>query len=114
KKNIVVESSNYQYLKPFSDKGFNVSYYLPALTKIKKDSLTNTLQEIKQALDSAPYLCISSNYRDYGLMKQYFPEKTKRLWWTGSEKDFWNWKRKINLYKMMSDPTVKVLLVPFH
>ena len=114
KKKVIVESHNYASLSVFANKGFQVSYYLPALNKLKGNTLTTALQKVSLAIKTYPAMFISSTYKDYPIMKQYFPQSTKLLWWSGSEKTFWNWRNKFHLYKMMNDKTVKVLLVPFH
>lgn len=114
KEKIIVESPNYPFLHLFAAKGFIVSYYLPCLHTINHDSLVKTVDEVRSALRKYPGLRISSEYKDYQLMKHYFPDANKLLWWTGPEKSFWNWRRKFALYRMMSDRRVDVLLVPFH
>lgn len=114
KRRVVVESPEYPLLHVFASHGYPVSYYLPTLYKMKADSLAKALRTIKRAIDSFPAMYISSYYKDYWLMKKNFPERTKLLWWTGSEKSFWHWRNRINLYRIMCDPTVKIFLVPFH
>ena len=110
---IIVESQQYDCLPVFAAKGYNVSYYLPELYKMEKDSLEKVVKNISLALRRYPSMFISSGYRDYHLMNQYFPEKTKLLWWRGNKESFWNWKNRVRLSKILSDGTVKVFLVPF-
>lgn len=112
KNNIIVESKNYKPLKPFENKGFKISYYLPSLHQMKNDSLSQTIEDIKIALKTFPNMYISSNYKDYKLMKEHFPLQNKLLWWKG-KKTFWSWRNRLNLFRILNDKTVKVLLVPY-
>ncbi len=110
---IIVESPNYRFLPMFRSNGFLVSYYLPSLQNTRHDSLPLVIEQIKNALNTSKDLFISSNYKDYSLMKRYFPDRTKLLWLTGGEKSMKKWKTKLSLFKILFDPKVKVFLVPY-
>lgn len=111
--NIIIESSNSSLLNEFAKKGFLISYYLhwPGLYQLDENKLQKTITKIKNEL--YPELSyISSSYQDYEIMRKYFPHKNKLLWLSKDEVVKSN-KYQEHLYrlKIISDPTVKVLLV---
>jgi len=114
KKNVIVESTNAFFLKSFFHKGFPTSYYLPInLHLLNKEELKTTIHIIRDNIDSNNNTYISSNYKDYNILKEYFPNQKKLCWFTtiGSMNKF---KARLLLYKTALDKNVEVLLIPFH
>lgn len=80
---IIVESLHPEVLKPFSEKGFLTSYYLPpGLKKLNEEALDTKLAEIKAKLNSNPTNYISYNYLDYSVVNSGLPDRKKLTWIT--------------------------------
>ncbi len=113
KSQVIVESGNQQYLKPYLDKGFLTSYYLPAgLHGFSDDSLKQVLEKIRMNLDLHENHYISADYQDYPLIKNQFPDRKKLIWYTlkGPLNIF---SSRILLYQILLDENVDVLLIPY-
>jgi len=113
KSQVIVESGNQQYLKPYRDKGFLTSYYLPAgLHGFSDDSLEQVLEKIRMNLDSHENYYISADYQDYPIINKQFPERKKLIWYTlkGPLNIF---SSRILLYQILLDENVDVLLIPY-
>jgi len=109
---IFVESPEIQRLISFQNKGFQTSYYLPTdLQSLAPDSLLSVISKIKQLLASNPECYISAEFSDYPILKKYFPEKKKLLWFAvyGSMNKL---KARILLYQIAFDSKVDALLIP--
>lgn len=110
KERIIVESMQPELLTIFQQAGYLTSYYLPPnLHKMKPAKLKEKLNEIKDNLASHPELYISSFYKDYGIMKQHFPERKKLLW--NLFYDIYPYRGQ--LYHMLMDEKVEVMLITF-
>ena len=114
--NFIVESSNVFLLHEFSKAGYQISYYLhwPGLYSLNENQFKMELNQIKVKLDSFNYQgYLSSDYRDYEILKRYFPKHEILLWLDdsfGREKKF---EDRLQLYKMLSDNQVKIMLMKY-
>jgi len=111
--NIIVESIHPEFLNSFLNKGFLTSYYLPAgLNALDPDSLNVVLKKISGNIVSFGNLYISAEYLDYPILKKYFPDTKKLIWFStyGSMKKV---SARILLYEILLDKNVDVLLIPF-
>jgi len=78
---VLVETQFTEALSVFEEAGFKTSYYLPnGMHKMSDAELKQTINNIHEVLVKQPYLGISSNYHDYNLMLEHFPDRTKYLW----------------------------------
>ena len=114
KANVIVESRSPSFLKSFRNKGFLTSYYLPAkLHELDSRTLKVTIEKIRGNIDLHDNIYISTDYKDYYILKKHFPNRKKILWFTayGSMNKI---EARILLYKILLDKNVDVLLIPFH
>lgn len=102
KTSIIIETQYPDALPIFDKAGYKTSYYLPL------DIETN-LKRIRTILSNQPKIAISSDYRNYEIMKRRFPNRTKYLWMID---DFRSHKFKAR--QILNDTLVKVLLVKFN
>lgn len=112
KQDIIIECIRPSKLIPFAKIGFQTSYYLSQnLHKNQNTQLNELTTKIQAAITNQPIDYISTNYKDYDLIHEYFPDTDKLFWFTtyGSQNKI---KARILLYKILLDPKVKVLLVP--
>lgn len=110
--NIIVEAMDPQYLLAYYEKGFRTSWYLPeGLHKLSTHELEKKLNEIKLIISSSHPDYISTEYKDYRIIKEHFPEQNKLLWFTvyGSMNKI---RARILLYEILLDETVDALLIP--
>lgn len=113
KSSIIVESMYPQSLIEFQKNGFLTSYYLPiGMHLLDKDSLAILVEKIKKDIALYDNLYISSEYKDYPILKKQFPEKKKLFWFTvyGSMNKI---RARLLLFELLSDENVDVLLIPF-
>ena len=107
---ILIETRYPEALPIFTNKGFKTSYYFPfGLHKKSTPELIEEINKIKTVLNNQPEIGISSDYKDYEIMKEYFPDKNKYLWMTSSITERW-FKRTRTILK---DEKVKVVLVHY-
>lgn len=107
---IIVESSNPEFLSVFQQREYVASFYLPAgMHKMTPQKLTTTIEVIKAKLANNEGLYISSLYKDYYIMKKYFPERKKLLW--NLFYDIYPYRGQ--LYYMLMDEKVEVMLLTF-
>tara|TARA_R110001592_G_scaffold21565_2_gene86717 strand:- start:4431 stop:5165 length:735 start_codon:yes stop_codon:yes gene_type:complete len=111
KEHIIVESEKVELLQKFAEKSFKTSYYLhwPGLYTLNKEQLDNKISEIRSNLariSFTPFL--SSDYNDYEILSIEFPKQRKLLWCTDLKN---NAKQKWNIYRILKDDQVKVLLI---
>ena len=107
---VLVETRYPEILQSFSDSGFKTSFYLPyGLTEKNSNDKDAEIRKIKTILQNQPSLAISSDYKDYDIMKEYFPEKDKYLWIINSvTKHGFSTPRKV-----FKDSTVKAVLISY-
>jgi hypothetical protein len=116
KRNFIVESNNVLLLKEFSESGYQISYYLhwPGLYSLNKNELEEKLDKINSELNSFNYQgVLSSDYRDYEIMKIHFSNYDKLLWLDDSFGKQDKFKDRLQLYKMLSDNQVKIVLMKY-
>ena len=113
KSNIIVESTEVCLLNEFNKSGYLTSYYLPGnISRLEKMEQEKVLFEIQMVLKSCPQTYISTEYKDYELVSEYFPEEKKLIWFTvyGGLNII---SARVLLYKLLLDHNVEVLLIPF-
>lgn len=110
KHKILIETPFPEALPKFTADGYKTSYYLkPDLHKKTGEDLKNEINYIKIILDQQPAIGISSSYKDYALMKEYFPKKTKYIWAISSPYRF---KYK-EVRSILEDKNVAIVLTKF-
>ena len=119
--NIIVESRNPEFLEVFNKKGYKTSYYLPQnISNLKNETLLKQLNYTNSLIDSNKIDFISSDIKDYYLMKRSFP-KTKKLTWIMNNppeiKDLYTLKRSLIHFKrnfvVLYDQNVEMVLFTF-
>lgn len=111
--NIIVESPHPEFLPAFQKFGFNTSFYVPThLCDVTRKELEVEISAIRNKLNKYPCDFISFEYKDYLIHSNYFPTQKKICWFTafGASNKV---KSQYLLYKILSDNSVNVLLVPF-
>ncbi|MFK5982914.1 MAG: hypothetical protein QM499_08380 [Flavobacteriaceae bacterium] len=107
---IIIETRYPEALPIFTKEGFITSYYLPFDLRNKPVSELNLeISKIKSVLENQPKIGISTNYKDYYIIKEYFPDKDKYLWMTSSITERWFTKTRT----ILKDEKVKVVLVHY-
>lgn len=109
---IIVESPEIEHLVHFKNKGFRTSYYLPSnLKTLNKENLLHQLQNIQNSVKKYPPTMVSSNSKDYTIMKDFFPDQKKNLWILANLSDLSTFKNRISLYRRLLDPSVEIILI---
>ncbi|WP_336129198.1 hypothetical protein [Mesoflavibacter sp. CH_XMU1422-2] len=108
--NVLVESTRPESLSIFSKAGFKTSYYLPPniylKSKKEKDSI---IQLILGKLNRDNNLGISTNYKDYNLLKDNFPITTKYIWALTPRVHL----DQLKVRSILKDSTVSILIIRF-
>ncbi len=80
-KNVLIETQHPEVLPIFEKQGFKTSYYLPTNLRLKKTlDLEKSISKIKAIIKQQPNLSISTDYRDYEILKTHFPKQNKYIW----------------------------------
>lgn len=111
KNQFIIESNNPNALLSFSKNGYQTSYYVPSQMHTKDSlKLYKTLKIISKNsnLDSNMYL--SSNYKDYNILKTYFPKREFLFWHTGNRGGMTKEQLDEIVDNILEDEQVKVLL----
>ncbi len=105
----IVESFNPKDLAPFSLNGFVTSYYIPYFEPHTTDTLklNAVIKEISKALEYQCVNCVSGYAHQYDLLRNYFPNVPKLLWYVQTDVESRNYYENL----VSNDETVKVLLV---
>jgi hypothetical protein len=112
KNNIIVESTSPSCLELFKEKGFYTSYYIPSnLHTLDSIELQSAIIKINKNISLYDNIYISAEYKDFPILKKYYPAKKKIFWFTvyGSMNKI---KARILLYKILLDSNVDILLIP--
>ncbi|MFP4471774.1 MAG: hypothetical protein ACLFPE_13910 [Bacteroidales bacterium] len=113
KKRIIVEADHPGHLRAFSTEGFLTSWYLPqGLSLLKQNELEPVAGQIGNSLENFPVDFISTEFKDYPVLNQYFPNQKKLFWFTvyGSVNKI---RARLLLYEILTDENTEVLLMPF-
>lgn len=93
----IIESKKPQYLNSFYEKGYKTSFYLPEnLVSLDEKMLKEEITDIQRIISENKTTYLSTDKRDYRIIKEYFPEH-KYLIWTFY---FFN-KKTINPYHIL-------------
>ncbi|MCF6308436.1 MAG: hypothetical protein L3J09_10825 [Flavobacteriaceae bacterium] len=109
-KKVLIETRYPEALPIFTKEGFITSYYLPfGLHNKSVSELNIEITKIKSVLKNQPEIGISSDYKDYNILKKHFPDKNKYLWMISSitERGF------AKTRSILKDEKVKVVLVHY-
>ncbi|WP_298878880.1 DUF2181 domain-containing protein [uncultured Polaribacter sp.] len=81
KKQLIIESSNPQALDVFYSKGYQTSFYLPAnLVSLNTQKLEEEIKSIQNIISENKTTYLSTDKRDYHIIKKYFPEHKLLIW----------------------------------
>lgn len=114
--NIIVENGDLSLLRDFQQKGFLVSYYLnwPGLFTLPDEEFDTELKKISTNIEMNKFpFYISSDYRDYKILKKYFPNNSKLLWLDGQFLKNLSFSNRLELLEMLKDENVKVVLFKY-
>lgn len=108
---VLVEAKDICLLTSFQNAGFNTSYYLPSgLNGLDPSELDIFITNIQTSLKSCSTTYISSEFKDYKLLNEYFPNQKKLFWFTaygGMNK----LKARLLIFKLLRDEKVEILLM---
>ena len=108
---VLIETQQPEVLPLFEVKGFKTSYYLPTNLHLKKGlELERSIDKIKETIISQPNISISTNYRDYKVLKEYFPEQNKYIWAITS---FTGLSEYSKIRTILKDETVSAVLFKY-
>ena len=108
---VLIETRYPEALLIFTNSGFKTSYYLPSGLRNKNDSdLNSEIIKISNVLKKQPNIGISSDYRDYQILKDNFPSKTKYLWMISSITERWFSETR----SILKDNKVEIVLVNYN
>lgn len=109
----IVESTEIHFLKAFEAANYTVSYYLPQkLWTLPADSLAIELERINTNLQRHNVDYISTDYKDYDIINDHFPDMEKLLWMFGRKKNGLSFSEyRKQAFKMLNDDNVKVILM---
>lgn len=112
KENVLVESSEIEFLYLFKEKGFETSFYLPYfLYKQEGLILTKTIDSLKQLKEKYVSDGISADVNNYEILNTYFKNDRKFLWDLHSPYSRNQIQHYFDFRKYISDPTVEIILV---
>ncbi len=105
---VLIESQTPETLDIFTEAGFMTSYYIPyGLGKMKENEFQKEIEKVSLLLEKQPKIGISSSYRDYEIMNEYFPNRKKYVWIVESFR-----QKNYRLIKtVLNDENVKVVLI---
>ena len=107
---VLIETRYPNALPMFTKAGYITSYYLPYnLIGKQNEDLDTELLKISEILKQQPEIGISTNYIDYEIIKEHFPNKPKYIWALvpAINRNFLKTRR------LLKDETVKVVLVNY-
>ncbi len=107
---VLIETRHPEVLPKFKQAGFKTSYYLPVRMYLKDSvALEKSLKDIRGVLEKQPDVSISTDYRDYEIIKKHFPNRNKYIWailrWTHLE------HKKVRA--ILKDEKVEILLLNY-
>lgn len=111
--NFIVESGNVSLLNLFSKNSYQVSYYIhwPGLYTLSNIKLKEKIKSLKKELNEHSYKkFLSSDFRDYKILRDNFPDYEILLWLNDDFGKKEKIKDRLQLYKMLNDKNVKVIL----
>lgn len=108
---VLIESKRANQLLQFEKEGFKTSFYLPSKL-YKKDSLglKKIILEIKNVIKEQPNIAISTDFRDYDILKETFPNHTKYIWAIVKPLHFNHFK----IREILKDESVNIVLLKYN
>jgi hypothetical protein len=108
---VLIETQQPEVLPIFDAKGFKTSYYLSTNLYLKKGlDLEKSIVEINAVIKSQPNISISTDYRDYKVIKHYFPKQNKYVWAITGLASFGEYSK---IRDVLKDETVSVVLLKY-
>lgn len=108
---ILIESRKANELLLFEEEGFNTSFYLPSnLHKKDSLSLSKSILEIKKVITLQPNIAISTNFKDYNIIKKEFPNHKKYIWAIVRPLHF----HHLKIREILKDKSVKIVLLNYN
>lgn len=112
KENILVESTEIQYLYLFKNEGFKTSFYLPYfLYEQNETTLLKTIDSLKSLKSIYTTDGISADVLNYDILDRYFKKDQKFLWALYPAYSRHQIRNYMNFRRYVSDPTVEIILV---
>ncbi len=108
---VIVESSEAELLKPFSDSGFYTSYYTPFFNPYLAgdDLLKHWVDSLTQVVNRSSVNALSGYYFQYPFLHRYFPKYPLLIWSPNDRFSLVNWWFK---HKVGADQAVFIALYP--
>lgn len=121
REDIIVESQHPLFLEVFTKKGYKTSYYLPSdFSTLAENDLQIQYNLVNKLFDTGKLNYISSDVKDYYLMKKKFPNRKIITWIIDTPdviKNLYTLKVSLVNFKrnflVLSDSNVKVVLFTF-
>ncbi len=109
-RNIIVESSNAEALKIFTDSGFYTSYYIPVfdLDSLSQEETEFYYKEVNSHLENTSVCALSANYQQLPFIEKYFPDKDELIWYLNEDRGL---KYQASFFFLTRKEKVKVILV---
>jgi len=109
--NVLIEALQPEALPVFKEQGFKISYYLPPKLYLKDaNDLRNSIDEIKRVIVSQPNIAMSTDYRNYKIIKAHFPDQKKYIW---AITRMANYSEYTKIRDILKDETVNVVLLKY-
>lgn len=109
-KNLLVESTEIDALKVFSENHYQTTWYITEI--IKAENKEEELKKIKASLASKN-TGLSSNYKNYLYLAEAFPETPKHFWMLNSSYDVNIFKNYGLIRGLIKDRSVHTVLIPY-
>jgi hypothetical protein len=107
----IVESQNIELLAMINNKGFLTSFFIPqGMHTVPEENQSNMVRTLQARLKLNPACFLSSNYKDYPILHENFPDRTLLFWHSGGLGNYTSEQSEDILKNIESDPKVFVLL----
>ena len=108
---VIVESNNLQFLKPFCDSGYFTSYYVPFFNPYQatENEIIQFTDSVRDNLARYPAAALSGYYFQYPILKKFFPNYPILTWADNASISVVSYVFKRQLE---NDESIKVILYP--
>ncbi len=108
---VLIETRHPEALPIFTEAGFKTCYYLPKRLYLKSpNELKKYISRITKVLKKQPRIGISTDFQDYDIMNEYFPEREKYTWVLVFPIN----KHLLITKRILNDPMVKIVLTKYN